>query len=67
MAQRTYYTAKTADDKDPPAQAKKLGTKAYGYRTIAIALRYTPKGGYVEERHSWKDQDWSGRVVARKD
>ena len=63
---RTYYTAKTADGQDIPAQAKKLGTPAYGYATIKQALRYTPTGGYVEERHQTASDDWAGLIVARK-
>lgn len=63
---KTYYTAKTAEGQDIPAQAKKLGTPAYGYATIAQALRYTPAGGYVEERHQTQSGDWAGRIVICK-
>ena len=61
----TYYTAKTADGQDTPAQAKKLGTKSYGYKTIEMALRYTPQGGYVQEQHEDAGNSWAGRIVAR--
>lgn len=63
---KTYYTAKTAAGQDIPAQAKKLGTPAYGYATLAQALRYTPAGGYVEERHQTQSGDWAGRIVICK-
>ena len=63
---KTYYTAKTADGQDIPAQAKKLGTPSYGYTTIKQALRNTPTGGYVEERHRTQSSDWAGLIVARK-
>ena len=63
---RTYYTAKTADGQDIPSQAKKLGTSQYGYTTIKQALRYTPAGGYVEERHQATSDDWAGQIVAHK-
>ena len=62
----TYYVARTADGLDTFAQMRKFGTYKYGYRTAGIALRYTPPGGYVEERHTDGIADWSGRIVAEK-
>lgn len=62
----TYYTAKTAEGKDTPAQAAKLGTSGYGYPSIAMALRYTPEGGYVESRHTSGGHDWAGEIVASR-
>ena len=62
----TYYVARTADGLDTVAQRRKVGTTNYGYRTVKIALRYTPPGGYVEERHTDGASDWSGRIVAEK-
>ena len=62
----TYYVAHTAEGLDTPAQRRKVGTAGYGYRTVGVALRYTPPGGYVEERHMDGIADWSGRIVAEK-
>ena len=62
----TYYVARTAEGRDTPAQGRKVGTAGYGYRTAKIALRYTPTGGYVEERHTDGRSDWGGRIVAEK-
>jgi len=61
----TYYVARTADGLDTPTQKQKVGTAGYGYRTVGAALRYTPPGGYVEERHTDGCSDWGGRIVAR--
>ena len=61
-----YYVPKTAQGADTPAQCRKLGTPAYGFKTIARALAYTPHGGYVEERHNDGRDDWGGRVVATR-
>lgn len=63
MTTRTYYVAKTAEGADIPAQARKLGTAKYGYRTIVQALRNTPPNGYVQERHCDGSDDWAGRIV----
>lgn len=63
---KTYYTAKTAEGANTPAQAKKLGTPAYGYATLRQALRYTPPGGYVEARYCDANGDWAGEIVACK-
>ena len=60
----TYYVTRTAEGLDTPAQRRKVGTEDYGYRTLKIALRYTPPGGYVEERHTDGRSDWGGRIVA---
>ena len=62
----TYYVARTATGVDIPSQTVKYGTSKYGYRTAGIALRYTPPGGYVEERHTDGVRDWGGRIVAEK-
>ena len=62
----TYYVARTAEGLDTPVQKRKVGTAGYGYRTAGIALRYTPHGGYVEERHTDGIADWGGRIVAEK-
>ena len=62
----TYYVPMEASGVLTKAQRKKLGSTAYGFRTIARALAYTPAGGYVEERHYEKGQDWRGRIVAHK-
>ena len=62
----TYYVPKTALGTDTPAQQRKLGTPAYGFRTIARALAYTPPGGFVEERHKDDRDDWGGRIVATR-
>ena len=63
----TYYVPMEASGLPTKAQRRKLGTPAYGFRTIARALAYTPAGGYVEERYrERRGQDWGGRVVAHK-
>ena len=62
----TYYVARTRDGLDTFPQMRKFGTSKYGYRTVGIALRYTPPGGYVEELHTDGIADWSGRIVAEK-
>ena len=62
----TYYVPMEASGLPTKAQRRKLGSTAYGFRTIARALAYTPAGGYVEERHYEKGQDWGGRIVANK-
>ena len=62
----TYYVARRANGLDTFAQMRKFGTSKYGYRTAGIALRYTPPGGWVEERHTDGIADWSGRIVAVK-
>lgn len=60
----TYYVPKTALGTDTPAQQRKLGTHAYGFRTIARALAYTPPGGFVEVRFCDGANDWGGAIVA---
>lgn len=62
----TYYVARTVEGLDTPAQRRKVGSASYGYRTVGVALRYTPPGGYVEERHTDGIADWSGSIVAEK-
>ena len=65
----TYYVPMETSGLPTKAQRKKLGTPAYGFRTIARALAYTPAGGYVEERHCERcerGQDLGGRIVAHK-
>ena len=62
----TYYVPMDASGLPTKAQQKKLGTPAYGFRTIARALAYTPAGGCVEERHCGGIHDWGGRIVAHK-
>ena len=62
----TYYVPMETSGLPTKAQRGKLGTSAYGFRTIARALAYTPAGGYVEERHCERGQDWGGRIVANK-
>ena len=62
----TYYVPMGPSGLPTKAQRKKLGTPAYGFRTIARALAYTPAGGCVEERHCEGGQDWGGRIVAHK-
>ena len=62
----TYYVPMEASGLPTKAQRGKLGSPAYGFRTIARALAYTPAGGYVEERHCERGQDWGGRIVAHK-
>lgn len=66
IAMATYYVPKTALGADIPAQQRKLGTPAYGFKTIARALAYTPPGGFVEERHTDGRDDWGGRIVATR-
>ena len=41
----TYYVPLDASGLPTKAQQKKLGSPAYGFRTIARALAYTPAGG----------------------
>lgn len=62
----TYYVPKTALGADIPAQQRKLGTHAYGFKTLARALAYTPPGGHVEERFCDGQDDWGGRIVATR-
>ena len=62
----TYYVPMEASGQPTKAQRKKMGSPAYGFRTIARALAYTPAGGYVEERQCERGQDWGGRIVADK-
>ena len=62
----TYYVPMEASGLPTKAQRRKLGTSAYGFRTLPRALVYTPAGGYVEERHCAGCQDWAGRIVANK-
>ena len=62
----TYYVPLQASGLPTKAQQKKLGSPAYGFRTIPRALAYTPAGGCVEERHCSGGQDWGGRIVADK-
>ena len=65
----TYYVPMETSGLPTKAQRKKLGTPAYGFRTIARALAYTPAGGWVEERYEERHeerQDWGGRIVAHK-
>ena len=59
----TYYVPLEASGLPTKAQMRKLGTPAYGFRTVARALAYTPAGGYVEERHCSVGQDCGGRIV----
>ena len=66
MTITTYYVARTKDGLDTFPQMRKFGTSRYGYRTLKIALHYTPPGGYVEERHTDGIADWGGRIVAEK-
>ena len=62
----TYYVPMEASGLPTKAQREKMGTSAYGFRTIARALAYTPAGGYVEEHHYERGQDWGCRIVANK-
>ena len=62
----TYYVPLEASGLPTKAQMRKLGTPAYGFRTIARALAYTPAGGYVEERDCTGGQDWWCRIVVHK-
>lgn len=61
-----YYVPKTALGLDTPAQHRKVGTHAYGFKTIARALAFTPPGGHVEERFNDGTNDWGGRIVATR-
>ena len=63
---QTYYVPKQPDGSDTPAQRRKHGTPAYGFKSIRRALVYTPSGGYVEERHCDNTYDWCGQIVAHK-
>lgn len=61
---KKYYEVLQAHNDLPlPAQAKKHGTAAYGYATLALAKRYCPGGCYVQERHSEHGSDWAGLIV----
>ena len=62
----TYYVPMEASGLPTKAQRGKLGTPAYGFRTIKRALAYTPAGGCVEERHCEGGQDGGGLIVADK-
>jgi len=64
---RTYYRICREDGTDTPAQSRKLGTPAYGFSSPVRALRYCPKGGYVEERHTDGHNDWAGAIILRRD
>ena len=62
---QTYYEVVHHETGLPtPAQARKLGTPAYGFRTIARARRYCPAGYCVQERFNDGRQDWIGNIVA---
>lgn len=60
----TYYAVYDANGELPPAQQKKLGTSAFGYKTLSAAVRHMPAGGYVMERFCTESDDWAGRIVA---
>ena len=60
----TYYAVYDANGELPPAQQKKLGTSAFGYKTLSAAVRNMPAGGYVMERFCDGADDWAGRIVA---
>ena len=60
----TYYAVYGANGELPPAQQKKLGTPAFGYKSLQTAVRHMPAGGYVMERFSTQSADWAGRIVA---
>ena len=60
----TYYVAYDAQGELPPAQQKKLGTPAFGYKSLSAAKRNMPAGGYVMERFCTESADWAGRIVA---
>ena len=62
----TYYVPMEASGRPTKAQRRKLGTLAYGFKSLRRALAYTPAGGYVEERHCEMGQDWGSRIVAHK-
>jgi hypothetical protein len=60
----TYYEVLSEQtDKPTPAQQKKQGTRAYGYKTIAMAKRFCPPGYYVRMRHTDGRDDWAGSAV----
>lgn len=61
-----YYVPKTALGLDTPTQRRKVGTPAYGFKTIARALAHTPPGGHVEERFNDGTNDWGGGIVATR-
>ena len=60
----TYYIPYDANGELPQAQQKKLGTPGFGYKSLAMAVRHMPAGGYVIERFSTQSDDWAGRVIA---
>jgi len=62
----TYYEVLTEQGEPAtPAQAAKYGTMAYGYKTLARAIRECPDGAYVSERHTDGLNDWGGNIVYR--
>ena len=61
-----YYVPMEASGAPTKAQRRKLGTPAYGFKSLRRALAYTPAGGYVEERPCERGQDWRVRIVANK-
>lgn len=60
----TYYVPYYPDGSLSQAQQKKLGTPAFGYKSLQTAVRHMPAGGYVMERFCTQSDDWAGRVVA---
>ena len=61
----TYYAPMRADGTPTLTQQKKLGTRAFGFSTLARALRYTPSGGYVETRYNEGGSDWAGGIIRK--
>jgi len=63
----TYYEVLGADGKPATAaQRRAYGTSAYGYRTLAAAMRYCPVDAAVYTRHSDSANDWPGEFVGSK-
>jgi len=63
---RTYYEVIDQETGRPAAWAQqaKLGTPAYGYKTLKMAQSYCYPGQVVRERHSEGGNDWAGEIVA---
>ena len=60
----TYYVPYDVNGELTQVQQKKLGTPAFGYKSLSAAVRNMPAGGYVMERLCTGVDDWAGRIVA---
>ena len=64
----TYYEVLAPDGKPSIAQQRKLGTRMYGYPSVARARAAAKRSGMppdsvIQERHVAGAGDWAGRIV----